>query len=611
MLLNKIIPIFLLVLLQFNNAHGEVLVPSESDKQSLAVYLVMDPDSEISAFTRDIDNNLTFSSSNYNVQEGRLEASACMLTNIQIGNWDYLGAYYKKEDENLYLVNSVYEQYGIKNLAKILAKDSEVKLEEYAASLNMQLEVNTFCENTTQSNGSYLYNKDMFFIPHYLYVLLSQLQSQKINGITQDSLLISYTFDEIKAMSEDYELVVADQEKTKAELMSRYESLANTNSKEYIGSLFVALEDYNQSFCTLDYSGADGIAAIGYRLLGDSMLADPNLINYLEEKNISLNLASNENKYSLVFENINEAYGRIRDRFEADDNPICTFFIDYPANLMKLSAALLREGYIKRPIFGKLLSEQETGDLFAKNEGFENYRQYRFAGTIGASMESIAALDKFGIKNLETFASQIERMNSSGYVNGDAIPDVLAFSKDEIIAKEKQTTALIVKNEREEKKRIEEQKRIVKRQKDINALKKYLDLSDYEFKVFEASGIISIDEYEKVKNEMQSSAFGDFLLEYNEVFVDSSVKAKVQQYLRASQFASMHNLGWFDYFSKNKGMFFPFKDGSVNGQGRYYLTYVSGPSVHSSGQMVFTCYYENGEEMYIGTNLLCGPYVFR
>ena len=51
-----------------------------------------------------------------------------MLTNIQIGNWDYLGAYYRKEDENLYLVNSVYEQYGIKNLAKILAKDSEVKV---------------------------------------------------------------------------------------------------------------------------------------------------------------------------------------------------------------------------------------------------------------------------------------------------------------------------------------------------------------------------------------------------------------------------------------------------------------------------------------------------
>ena len=298
MFLKKIIPIFLLTFFQYNNLHGEVLVPSESDKQSMAVYLFMDPDSEIPAFNRDIDNNLTFSSNNYNVQDGRLEASACMLTDIQLGNWDYLGEYYRKEDSNLYLVNSVYEQYGIKNLAKILAQDSEIKLEEYAESLNMQLEVNTSCENTTQSRGSDLYNKDMFFIPHYMYVLLSQLQSKKINNITKENMLISYTFDEIKTMSEDYELVLADQEKAKAKLMSEYEALAKTGSKEYIGSLFVALDKNTQSFCTLDYAGADGIAAIGYRLLGDSMLADADLINYLEQINISLNLTSNENNYS-------------------------------------------------------------------------------------------------------------------------------------------------------------------------------------------------------------------------------------------------------------------------------------------------------------------------
>ena len=437
MSLNKILPIFLLLLLFSKGAHSEVLIPSESDKESMAVYLVMDTDIDYPAFTRDIDNNMTFSTNNYNVRDGRLEASACMLTNIQLGSYDYLGNYYREEDANLYLVNSVYEQYGIKNLAKILAKDSEIRVEEYAASLNMELEVNTSCENTTQSDGADLYNKDMFFIPHYLYVLLSQLQSQKINSITQDSVLIKYTFDEIKAMSEDYELVVADQEKSKAELLSRYESLANNNSKEYIGSLFVTLEDYKQSFCTLDYSGADGIAAIGYRLLGDDMLASPDLINYFEQKNISLNLSSNENKYSLVFENINEAYGKIRDNIEANNNAVCTFFVDYPANLMKLSAALLREGYIKRPLFGKLLSEQETGDLFAQNEGYENFTQYRFARTIGASKSQLSTLKKFNIFNAENFSSIQSELLEASYDERAEIEIVLSYLSDKEAAKKK------------------------------------------------------------------------------------------------------------------------------------------------------------------------------
>ena len=244
---------------------------------------------------------------------------------------------------------------------------------------------------------------------------------------------------------------------------------------------------------------------------------------------------------------------------------------------------------------------------FCKNEGFETYTQYRFARAIGGSMESLASLRDVGIKNLENFENQVEKMNSTGYATGAAILDVLAFSKDEITAKEGQTTALIVKNQREEKERLEEQKRIEKRQKQIAELRNYLDLSDYELGVFEASDVISIEEYEKVR---QSTAFSDFLSEYADGFRNSSEKAKVQQYLRVGQFARMHNLGWFDYFSSEKMWFFPQKDGSVNGNDRHYLTGVRGPYQHSSGQMILTCYYENGEELHIGTNLVCGPVIF-
>lgn len=164
----------------------------------------------------------------------------------------------------------------------------------------------------------------------------------------------------------------------------------------------------------------------------------------------------------------------------------------------------------------------------------------------------------------------------------------------------------------EEQKRQFESARRISVQIQTDGLRDYLDLNDYEFKVFKNSSVLSIEDYESVLLKMQQGPFGSFISDNQELFQNVSDKAKVQQYLRIEQFAQMHDMSWSEYFSREQTWFIPFKDGSVNGGGRYYLTNVRGPYLHNSGQLVLSCYYENGEEMPIGANLKsCGPYVFR
>ena len=104
------------------------------------------------------------------------------------------------------------------------------------------------------------------------------------------------------------------------------------------------------------------------------------------------------------------------------------------------------------------------------------------------------------------------------------------------------------------------------------------------------------------------------------------MKDKLQFYLRLKQFAKRHSytntnkqnvkMSWQYYLSKEGVNMLPFKDGSINGNGRYYLEDVDGPFLKTDDlgrrQRVIECNYENGESYSVGANSkTCSPYVFR
>ena len=92
------------------------------------------------------------------------------------------------------------------------------------------------------------------------------------------------------------------------DVLNQFPNLAEQKSKDFIGSLFLSLNDYGSpKFCTLNYSGDDAVAAIGYRLLGDEMIPNSALIDYYNEKEITLN--HNENDYECALREFCEETG--------------------------------------------------------------------------------------------------------------------------------------------------------------------------------------------------------------------------------------------------------------------------------------------------------------
>ena len=293
------------------NVNAEVLIPSDEDKESLMVYLVKDPSIQNPIFTNDIDNNLTISKSNQDVLNGIIYSNICLLTDFTEKDRNEFSYWNSEQNIQFYEVSSMYEAYGISNITTILSNDSEKDIVNFAKSLNLELEVKTICKDLKTGTTGYATTHTvggLFFIPDYLYRVMLE-NSPLLESITQSDILGSWTFDEMMTLSNNYLEVLAEEEKGENEFQEMISNLAEQKSKDFMGSLFLSLNDYGSpKFCTLNYSGDDAVAAIGYRLLGDEMIPNSALIDYYNENEITLNLNENDNYFDTTFDDINAAF---------------------------------------------------------------------------------------------------------------------------------------------------------------------------------------------------------------------------------------------------------------------------------------------------------------
>ena len=455
----KALKFILFFLICVSNVAAETFIPSEEDQNVLRVFLVKNPLLDDPIITTDIDNNLTISKNSYRLKDNEIESNACLLTDLYIGNWDYLSTFYNNQDANLYLVENIYNSYGIENVAKILSENSGPKIINFAKTFGIDLSVNTMCENTPSGGDSYLNSEpDVILIPSYLYSLLLEMGSKLMQKISDDDVLISWDFNEIKDLSESY-LEFLDEEKNKnIELQAKFERLAEEKNKDYVGSLYLGANvyGYNQNFCTLDYSGDDAVAIIGYRLSGDDMLADQELINYFNLENITLKHSQNQNKFAHVFDDMNEAFLNIKNKINSDVSDYCNFFIDYPENLLKLKNAIERDTGAETSI-GKLFDKNITGNKYAISKGFDDYLQFSFADQIGADYKQIKALEAFSILSAPEFKKIQDEIISSQYSNNTSISGVLDYLNDLSQAQTEGVNVVDLKNNR-----IKEEERVAK-----------------------------------------------------------------------------------------------------------------------------------------------------
>ena len=222
------------------SVNAEVLIPSDEDKESLIIYLVKHPKVDNSIFTRDIDNNLAFEKNSYGLNDGVISSSACLLIDLLgTDGYDYLEPYYDENSANLYLVESIYNAYGIQNLAKILSEQSEQSIIDFASSQGLELKVETYCKNSKSGYRSQIGLTDIFLIPSYIYNLIKGYEQnpnpayyyQLMTSLTENDVLISWTFDEMMTLSNNYIEVLAEEEKGENEFQEIIANLAEQKSK--------------------------------------------------------------------------------------------------------------------------------------------------------------------------------------------------------------------------------------------------------------------------------------------------------------------------------------------------------------------------------------------
>ncbi|MDB4001840.1 hypothetical protein N9449_03960 [Oceanospirillaceae bacterium] len=458
------------------NVSAEAIIPSEEEKNQLTVYMIKSPvDDPI--FTTDIDGNFIFSNTSRRLQDEVIDSNACLLVNTTgNGDYDYIRRMYRNidvkfsDDANLYLVDGIYEAYGIENLAIILSNDSEQSIQQMAKTSGLNLKVETNCKNIKEAKQTNLHqNSDLYFVPGFLYTRWLELGDELAQKITDDDVVGVWEFDEIKALSDNYRIALDKENEINNALQAQFLSLAEQKSQEFMSSLYL-ISNYEykaQHFCTLSYSGDDGVAAIGYRLMGDEMLIDKELINYFDKEEITVNYNdTNQSYFEHTFDDINAAFLSIKNKLNANDKGYCNFFVDYPENILKLKNAIDRDVGSYTAI-GKAYSKEDTANQFAIGQGYDNYDQYSFANNIGANQRDIASLKKFGIENQLAYDKSLAEMVASKYSEDTSISSVLTYYVDLKAATEKSMNILDYRAARvkEEKRRADiaraqEQKRI-------------------------------------------------------------------------------------------------------------------------------------------------------
>ena len=453
--------IFLFLLIFANKIYAEILIPNEEDKKSLIVYLIQNPlikDNPV--IIRDIDNNLTISKTNTNILDGKIELDACLLTDLdQIGKSDFR-AYNDPKDIQYYEVTTMYESYGISNITTILANKTETELLSWSKSLGLDLEIDTKCKFRKTGNPSYAYarlsEKDLFFIPNYLYTLMLE-NSKFLKSIANEDVLGSWTFDEMISLSKNYLVILAEEEKLANQFMNKFTSLAEEKNKNFMSSLYLNMNSYqSQKFCTLSYSDEDAVSVIGYRLLGDEMVIDEKLKRYYKLREVTLNYNENENYFENVFDDINEAFTNIKTNLNNNVEDYCNVFIDYPENLLKLKIAIERD-LDRKTILGGLFDKSITSNKYAMGQGFDNYNQLLFANLINADYEIIKSLENNKIFNQSELKKVQNEMININYSDDISTKNVITYLDDLSGAKQQNINVIDFKNAR-----VKEEERLAK-----------------------------------------------------------------------------------------------------------------------------------------------------
>ncbi|MEI7782983.1 MAG: hypothetical protein WCK08_01255 [Betaproteobacteria bacterium] len=224
------------------------------------------------------------------------------------------------------------------------------------------------------------------------------------------------------AMADQLREAAAQRQQAVANRAQEFDSLAQANSTEKVGSLSFGLPRRSGAvaFCTLTYSGDQGAAILGYAQRG--------LATQSEEWRAAAERARATVDAVRPF---TQSYPNLEVLFEArqtkpDD---CIVYVDFPANLKKLATALQRDGK-SQFVINQLVESTTLRDDWARRANYQDYAQYQSAREMKVNAQQLKTLAQYQISDKAGMDAAVRDMQASRYSTSSEPSDLLNYLKD-------------------------------------------------------------------------------------------------------------------------------------------------------------------------------------
>ena len=359
--------------------------------------------------------------------------------------------------------NDLYRQAGLLDLQKQLIGFYEKSLQA-SGHTNNEYCNSVYSSRNFESLRSMFERVDVIAVPKGLIPSLKKIRS--FSEIQKYSPWISLTIQQAKQINLESQQKNQQNEQISSKAANEILILAETNSKEKVGSLVISYErmrNHNKSqalnVCTLVNQDLDGAAVSGY--LGQNLNM---LLPEMKERYTQAGWTIDK-KFNAVFNNVNDAFIEISRKPDA-----CHIFVEFPKNLAALDAGIKKNKTLRSSL-GMLIESSSAREMFSTQRGYVDYSAYLFARSISANANDLKKLNAAGVNNKSDFDMLVTEINQSQYSNNNDLSTVFNYIIDRDKGLSKKTSAIVERDLRvvEEKVRIEKDEVARQRQKEALA----------------------------------------------------------------------------------------------------------------------------------------------
>lgn len=298
---------------------------------------------------------------------------------------------------------------------------------------------NTECIFNDGANASFRATSDLVLVQRQALPILANGSPEFAQGY---EALNEISHTSLFAMADQMRQAEARRQQAVANRAQELDTLAQANSTDKVGSIAFGVPRSSGAvaFCTLSYDGEQGAAILAYAYRGFATQSDA----FRAQAERSRATVDSNRTYAKAYASVEALYEARQTKPEE-----CLVYVDFPANLKKVAAALQRDGKTA-PVINELVVSAELRDDWAKKAGYRQYAEYQTARDMKVNAQQHKQLGEYRITDKAGLDAAVREMQASRYATGNDVGDVLSYLKDKAEAAGKSgATAVSVRDARQ------------------------------------------------------------------------------------------------------------------------------------------------------------------